>query len=98
MKITVHHGLLVIAKDLEFVEKTMLEFCRNQALKNAILKSVDLLQIGEYEQIKAVIDDKKRMVLDASNFGIPQERKRVFLIGVRLWCYNFNPCPSICLG
>ena len=23
------------------------------------------------------------MVIDASNFGIPQERKRVFLIGIR---------------
>ena len=31
----------------------------------------------------STIDDKKRMVLDASNFGIPQERKRVFLIGIR---------------
>jgi DNA (cytosine-5)-methyltransferase 1 len=30
-----------------------------------------------------IIDDKKRMVLNASNFGIPQERKRVFLIGIR---------------
>ncbi|SVB68649.1 uncharacterized protein METZ01_LOCUS221503, partial [marine metagenome] len=30
-----------------------------------------------------IIEDKKRMVIDASNFGIPQERKRVFLIGIR---------------
>ena len=62
LKTSVVHNLKEVynyreATDLEFVEKTMLEFCRNQALKNAILKSVDLLQIGEYEQIKAVIDE-----------------------------------------
>tara|TARA_B110001454_G_scaffold205537_1_gene215206 strand:- start:663 stop:2060 length:1398 start_codon:yes stop_codon:yes gene_type:complete len=62
LKTSVIHNLKEVynnreATDLEFVEKTILEFCRNQSLKNAILKSVDLLQIGEYEQIKAVIDE-----------------------------------------
>ena len=62
LKTSVIHNLKEVynnreATDLEFVEKTILEFCRNQSLKNAILKSVDLLQIGEYDQIKAVIDD-----------------------------------------
>jgi replicative DNA helicase len=44
------------ADDLDFVQKKMIEFCKNQSLKNAILKSVDLLQIGEYDKIKTVID------------------------------------------
>ncbi len=44
------------ADDLDFVQKKMIEFCKNQSLKNAILKSVDLLQICEYDKIKTVID------------------------------------------
>ena len=44
------------ADDLDFVQKKMIEFCKNQSLKNAILKSVDLLQIGEFDKIKTVID------------------------------------------
>ena len=43
--------------DLEFVEKETLDFCRNQALKNAILESVDLLENKNYDGIKSIIDD-----------------------------------------
>ena len=44
LKTSVIHNLKEVynsreATDLEFVEKTILEFCRNQTLKNAILKS-----------------------------------------------------------
>jgi len=30
-----------------------------------------------------IIEDKNKILLDASNFGVPQERKRVIIIGVR---------------
>ena len=43
--------------DLEFVEKETLDFCKNQALKNAILESVDLLENKNYDGIKSIIDD-----------------------------------------
>jgi replicative DNA helicase len=43
--------------DLEFVEKETLDFCKNQALKNAILESVDLLENKNYDGIKSIIDE-----------------------------------------
>jgi replicative DNA helicase len=43
-------------KDLQFVREQFLEFCKNQKLKSAILESVDHLKVGNYEQIKAVVD------------------------------------------
>lgn len=42
--------------DLKFVKEQFLEFCKNQKLKNAILESGDLLNVGQYEKIKVVID------------------------------------------
>lgn len=44
------------ADDLEFVKKTTHEFCKNQELKRAILKSVDFLNAGRYDDIPAVIN------------------------------------------
>ena len=44
--------------DLEFVQDQALNFFKNQALKNAILQSVDILEHkGDFEQIKVLIDD-----------------------------------------
>lgn len=43
--------------DLDFVKKTFLDFCRNQTLKTALLSSVDLLEIGNYEDIRRLIDN-----------------------------------------
>ena len=43
--------------DLEFIQKKTLDFCKNQCIKDAILKSVDLLQSNNYDGIKSVIDD-----------------------------------------
>lgn len=43
--------------DLEFVKQTFLDFCRNQTLKSALLSSVDLLEIGNYEDIRKLIDN-----------------------------------------
>ena len=42
--------------DLEYVQDKFLEFCKNQTLKNAILRSADLLQRGQYGEIKLMID------------------------------------------
>ena len=43
--------------DLQFVEETALAFCKNQKLKNAIIDSVALLKLGEYDEIKVKIDE-----------------------------------------
>ena len=46
------------ANDLDFVQDKALDFFKNQALKNAIMSSVDILeQKGDFEQIKVLIDD-----------------------------------------
>ena len=48
------------ATDLDFVKDQTLEFCKNQELKSAIVKSVDMLQSGRYDEIKRLIDNAMR--------------------------------------
>ena len=43
--------------DLEFVKEKSLEFCKNQVMKNAIMDSVDLIEVGQYDQIKKLVDE-----------------------------------------
>jgi len=43
--------------DLDYVKVTTLEFCKNQEVKNAILESVQLLETGQFDEIKAKIDN-----------------------------------------
>ena len=45
--------------DEEYVKEKSLDFCKKQKLKEAILKSVDLLQSQSFDQIQKVIDDIK---------------------------------------
>jgi hypothetical protein len=47
----------VEATDLEFVQSEVLDFCKNQTLKGAILESVDLLENKDYDGIKSIIDE-----------------------------------------
>lgn len=42
--------------DLPFVKEQALEFCKNQIVKLAIYESVELLEQGNYEEIKKLID------------------------------------------
>jgi hypothetical protein len=42
--------------DAQYIKNEFLTFCKNQALKNAVLQSADLLSTGEYDQIKVLID------------------------------------------
>ena len=44
--------------DLDFVQDKTLDFFKNQTLKNAIIKSVDIMESkGDFEQIKRLVDD-----------------------------------------
>ena len=45
------------ATDLKFVQEQTIEFCRNQVIKNAVMDSVDLLEHGQYDQIKKIVDE-----------------------------------------
>ncbi len=43
--------------DLPYIEEEFSNFCKNQQLKNALLTSVDLLQSGQYDDIRHIIDN-----------------------------------------
>ena len=45
------------SSDLEYIKDQALDFCRNQEIKKAILSSVELLKNGQYEEIKATVDN-----------------------------------------
>lgn len=42
--------------DLEYVKEEFSTFCKNQQLKKALLSSVDLLQAGDYDSIKLMVE------------------------------------------
>ena len=46
----------VDSQDLEFVMEQTLDFCKNKVLKQAIMDSVELLNSGNYDAIKAKVD------------------------------------------
>jgi len=43
--------------DISYVKQESLNFCKNQHLRAAILESVDLLELGRYDDIKVKIDN-----------------------------------------
>lgn len=47
-------------EDLEYVKNSFLDFAKNQAIKSAIITSVDLLQVGRYGEIKELVDSALR--------------------------------------
>jgi hypothetical protein len=62
LKVSVKEQLRVIYSkvndsDIAFVKTQFLEFCRNQKLKSAIESSIDYLQLGQYDNIKKVVDE-----------------------------------------
>ena len=54
--------------DIEFIKETSLDFCRKQNLKEAMLKSVSLLQNSSFDEISTVINDALKLGSD-NNFG-----------------------------
>ena len=43
--------------DLEYIKDQAMDFCKNQEIKKAILGSVELLKNGDYDGIKARVDE-----------------------------------------
>lgn len=43
--------------DIVYIKEEFLEFCKNQKLRNAVIKSAEYLERGEFEKIKEIIDD-----------------------------------------
>ena len=65
LKTSITEQLKIIASkikdtDLPYVKEQFLAFCTNQKMKNAILASVDLLKLGEYDKIKSLVDEARK--------------------------------------
>lgn len=51
------YRLMEVSNDLPWVEEEFQDFCTNQQMKKAIETSVDLLNIGDYDGIKTLINE-----------------------------------------
>lgn len=56
------------SEDSDFIKDKTLDFCKNQKLKTAILKSVELLKLGKYDEIKMNVDEAMKAGSD-KNIG-----------------------------
>jgi replicative DNA helicase len=54
--------------DIEYIKEQSLDFCKKQNLKEAMLKSVNLLQNCSFDEISTVINDALKLGSD-NNFG-----------------------------
>ena len=63
------------SSDLKFVQEQTLEFCRNQVMKTAIMDSVDLIEVGQYDQIKKLVDN-------AMKAGSDRDLGHEYIIGI----------------
>ena len=50
----------------EYIKDTALDFCRKQKLKQALIKSVDLIKSSSFDEVSKVIDDALRLGSDNS--------------------------------
>jgi replicative DNA helicase len=60
-------------EDREYVEQEFSNFCKNQQLKKALLSSVDLLEKGQYDDIRYLIDTALKAGQD-KNIGHEYEK------------------------
>lgn len=60
-------------EDREYVEQEFANFCKNQQLKKALLSSVDLLEKGQYDDIRYLIDSALKAGMD-KNIGHEYEK------------------------
>ena len=57
-----------IIEDCDYVKETSLDFCKKQKLKEAMMKSVKLLNSSSFDEISSVINDALKLGTDV-NFG-----------------------------
>lgn len=72
-KVVIQNQLKIVGQhltdsDFQYVKDKFLEFCKNQTLKKAIVKSVDLLEQKRYEEIKNLVDTAMQAGI-ARDFG-----------------------------
>jgi hypothetical protein len=57
-----------IIRDADYIRETSLDFCKKQKLKEAMMKSVKLLNNSSFDEISTVINDALKLGAD-SNYG-----------------------------
>jgi hypothetical protein len=57
-----------ILRDSDYIKDTSLDFCKKQKLKEAMMKSVGLLNSSSFDEISKVINDALKFGAD-SNYG-----------------------------
>jgi len=57
-----------MSDDIDYIKETSLDFCRKQKLKEAMMKSVNLLQTCSFDEISKVINDALKLGSE-NNFG-----------------------------
>ena len=55
-------------QDEQYIKDTSLDFCKKQKLKEALMKSVDLIQNSSYDHVRKVIDEALNLGMD-NDFG-----------------------------
>ena len=55
-------------QDEQYIKDTSLDFCKKQKLKEALIKSADLIQNSSYDEVRRVIDNALNLGTD-NNFG-----------------------------
>ena len=48
-------------KDEKYIKETSLDFCKKQKLKEALMKSVDLIQSSSFDEVRTVIDEALKL-------------------------------------
>lgn len=76
-------------EDIQYVQEEFTNFCRNQQLKKALLKSVDLLNGGDFEGIRRIVDNALKAGQE-KNIGHEYEKD----IEERYREENRNPIPT----
>jgi replicative DNA helicase len=76
-------------EDQEFIEQEFANFCKNQQLKKALLSSVDLLEKGQYDDIRYLIDSALKAGMD-KNLGHEYEKDTE----TRYRAEERNPIPT----
>lgn len=61
-------GKFIESSDLEFIKESIIQFCKNQEMKKAVIRSVDLLESGNYEEIYELIGTALTVGMD-TNLG-----------------------------
>ena len=65
------------AADKEFIKETFLEFCCNQKMKAAVLESTELLVLGQYDEIKKLVDAALKAGMER-NLGRNKQKWLIF--------------------